>query len=76
MQQPQIAVNETYVLDLVRKSLTEKGEEKAEQELQRLLQKVLPGNPAAPEPTEKGEQKNAIPQEQLEKALKGLLKKR
>ena len=76
VQQPQIAVNETYVLDLVRKSLTEKGGEKAEQELQRLLQKVLPGNPAAPEPTEKGEQKNATPQEQLEKVLKGLLKKR
>ncbi len=76
VQQPQIAVNETYVLDLVRKSLTEKGGEKAEQELQRLLQKALPGNPAAPEPTEKGEQKNATPQEQLEKALKGLLKKR
>jgi hypothetical protein len=76
VQQPQITVNEAYILDMARKSLTEKGGAKAEQELQRLLQQALPGTSAPPKPSEKGEQKNATPQEQLEKALKGLLKKR
>jgi AsmA protein len=75
VQQPQIVVSEAYVLDLARKALTGKIGEKAGQELQKLLHKALPGKPAAPEPADKGEQKESTPQEQLEKALRGLFKR-
>jgi uncharacterized protein involved in outer membrane biogenesis len=77
---PQIALNESYLTAAATKALGKQAGEHAGKELQNLLDKALPGKPADPNATQTGEpkpdsEKGQTPQQQIEKALKGLFKR-
>jgi AsmA protein len=72
---PRIALNKTYLTRLMKRSLARKVEEKASQELQKLLPQALSGKPAQRAPTETGSGKKETPQERLKKTFKRLFKR-
>jgi hypothetical protein len=75
VMQPQIALNEAYLLELAQKSLRGKVGSQIGTALQNLLQKPFLGKPGGHEPAKPEEEEKARAQELLEHTLRGLFKR-
>jgi AsmA protein len=65
--QPRIALNETHLTDLAQRAVTQQVKEKGEKEVEKLLNKVLPGDKRSDKPAD-----SPSPLKELDKTLKGL----